>query len=383
MVSAGDIWIAQLASVPFSQGTGRLHAVLASARAQIPQAQVLDSSRYASLNPGYWVIYYAGPFANGAQALTYCAQAGRTTRAQCIGRFLSHDAADFRYQCYPPAASPQAGCYRPAGTSPAVVVRAYIAAINRRDWPQVWQLGGKNLGTSYSQMIAGYQKTSKIVVTTLTASGQNVSGPGPRLRDHRRRPDLRAQLHRQQRSYHRRSVNAARNPLTSRTTAIGWRAPDIRKARLMAGESDNPKPARETVAREVPESLAGAGPSARKPRWVLDLEARHDLPIEQIPGTVYALHYDPPQVVRSVSGDYAGPDPRSDSSGWLSAGPVRHYVGWTQQRDPRKRIGRHAPMGVTEIVYLEPGTMLDERELKRTGQCARCREPFRSSLAAP
>ncbi len=129
--------------------------------------------------------------------------------------------------------------------------------------------------------------------------------------------------------------------------------------------------------------IAGAGFPARKPQWALDLEAKHGLPIEQIRGTVYALHYESPRVVRSVSGDYAGPDPRSDSSGWLSTFPVRHYVGWTQQRDPRKRIGRHAPMGVTEIVYLEPGTMLDERELKHAGQCAKCGEPFRDSIATP
>jgi hypothetical protein len=114
----------------------------------------------------------------------------------------------------------------------------------------------------------------------------------------------------------------------------------------------------------------------------LDLEVKHGLPIEQVPGMVYALHYDPPRVVRSVSGEYAGPDPQSDSSGWLSAEPIRHYVGWTQQQDPRKRIGRHAPMGVTEIVHLLSGTMVDERELKRAGHCPKCGEPYRDSIAS-
>lgn len=46
---------------------------------------------------------------------------------------------------------------------------------------------------------------------------------------------------------------------------------------------------------------------AVRPQRVLDLEAKHGLPARQIPGTVYALHYDPPRVIRSVSGDYAGP----------------------------------------------------------------------------
>lgn len=151
----------------------------------------------------------------------------------------------------------------------------------------------------------------------------------------------------------------------------------------MAEESETPGPAQDAASREVPVSTPRLGSSAGKPQWVVDLEAKHGLPVEQIQGTVYALHYDPPRVVRSVSGDYAGPDPRSDSSGWLSAGPIRHYVGWTQQRDPRKRIGRHAPMGVTAIVHLVPGTMLDERELKQAGRCARCGELFRDSMAAP
>jgi len=114
-----------------------------------------------------------------------------------------------------------------------------------------------------------------------------------------------------------------------------------------------------------------------KEQWVLDLEAKYSLPIEQIPGKVYALHYETPRVVKSVSGDYAGRNPEADSSGWLSAGPIRHSVGWTQQQNPRKRIGRHAPMAATEIVYLEPGTQQDEAGLKLTGLWPKCQEPYR------
>jgi len=108
-----NVWIAQLASVQFSDGTARLDAVLANIRLDIPQAQVLISSDYASLNPGFWVVYYQGSFSNGVQALAYCAAHGRSTRNQCIGRFLSHNFADHGYQCYPPPASPSAACYRP------------------------------------------------------------------------------------------------------------------------------------------------------------------------------------------------------------------------------------------------------------------------------
>ena len=35
-----------------------------------------------------------------------------------------------------------------------------------------------------------------------------------------------------------------------------------------------------------------------KPEWVLALEEKHGMPFEQIPGTVYTLHYDPPTVVQ-------------------------------------------------------------------------------------
>ncbi|HUZ52553.1 MAG TPA: hypothetical protein VMU94_08480 [Streptosporangiaceae bacterium] len=167
-------WIAQLASVPVSAGRTRLATVLARVRLEVPGAQVLTSSDYASLTPGYWVVYYAGGFTIGTQALDYCAARGRTSRVQCIGRYLSHDAADIRYQCYPPATSPAATCFH-AAPAPSDVVQSYLAAISQRDWPTVWQLGGKNLGQTYAQMIAGYRQTSKIVITRLTASGDAVS----------------------------------------------------------------------------------------------------------------------------------------------------------------------------------------------------------------
>jgi hypothetical protein len=55
------------------------------------------------------------------------------------------------------------------------VVQRYIAAINQQDWPLVWQLGGKNLGQSYSQMVDGYSTTSKDVITSIQADGDNVA----------------------------------------------------------------------------------------------------------------------------------------------------------------------------------------------------------------
>jgi hypothetical protein len=116
-------------------------------------------------------------------------------------------------------------------------------------------------------------------------------------------------------------------------------------------------------------------------RWASDLEAKHGLPLDQIPGQVYVLHYEVPQVVRSVSSDYAGASPKADAAGLLSARPIRHYVGWTQQARPSKRISRHGPAASREVVYLAPGTTLDEQRLKLTGTCPKCGEALAASLA--
>jgi hypothetical protein len=117
--------------------------------------------------------------------------------------------------------------------------------------------------------------------------------------------------------------------------------------------------------------------------WEADLEAKHGTTLNQIPGNVYVLHYEVPQIVKSVSGDYAGPSPDSDADGYLSATPIRHYVGWTQQRLPRKRINRHGPAALREIVYLQPGTTRDEQAMKRTGTCPKCGEFLAACLVRP
>jgi hypothetical protein len=63
---------------------------------------------------------------------------------------------------------------------PVRVVRAFYAAISRHDWPQVWRLGGRNLGygpyASYQGMVAGYAGTVRDEVTDLRTRGGVVSG---------------------------------------------------------------------------------------------------------------------------------------------------------------------------------------------------------------
>lgn len=64
--------------------------------------------------------------------------------------------------------------------SPAATVSAYYAAISKHDWPQVWRLGGKNLGrgpsATYEGMVAGYRSTLRDEVKALHVSGDSVSG---------------------------------------------------------------------------------------------------------------------------------------------------------------------------------------------------------------
>lgn len=71
----------------------------------------------------------------------------------------------------PPAAHSPA----PSAASPRAVVQAYIAAINQHDWPTVWRLGGRNFSSSYAQMIAGYRRTARDVITSLTVHGDTVT----------------------------------------------------------------------------------------------------------------------------------------------------------------------------------------------------------------
>jgi hypothetical protein len=47
-----------------------------------------------------------------------------------------------------------------SGNAPLDVVFNYYAAINAKNWPLVWQLGGDNLGEHYTKMVRGYANTA-------------------------------------------------------------------------------------------------------------------------------------------------------------------------------------------------------------------------------
>jgi hypothetical protein len=63
----------------------------------------------------------------------------------------------------------------PAFPGPKTVVQEYFAAINSHNWRKVWELGGKNLGQTYREMVAGYRGTARDVVTGVVAHGATVS----------------------------------------------------------------------------------------------------------------------------------------------------------------------------------------------------------------
>ncbi|MGY2007855.1 hypothetical protein ACW9HJ_12825 [Nocardia gipuzkoensis] len=59
-------------------------------------------------------------------------------------------------------------------TGPARTVTAYFDAINRRDYGRAWELGGRNLDTSYEHFVAGLSTTAQEAVRITAESGDIV-----------------------------------------------------------------------------------------------------------------------------------------------------------------------------------------------------------------
>ncbi|MGW6011320.1 serine/threonine-protein kinase [Streptomyces sp. NPDC055210] len=111
--ASGGRWIAQLFSEPVGSGTAARDRRLDAVRKSVPEAVYLRSDDYASLRPGYWVVYAPGPFTDGREALAFCEERGRTSPTTCVGRYVSTSADDYKLQCRPPAADPTGFCTRP------------------------------------------------------------------------------------------------------------------------------------------------------------------------------------------------------------------------------------------------------------------------------
>jgi hypothetical protein len=81
-------WTIALASVPQTKGRA---AALARARAarrkRLPQVGVLDSSRYASLHPGYWIVF-SGVYSSEAEATSALEDARKGSRTAVVRRVV-------------------------------------------------------------------------------------------------------------------------------------------------------------------------------------------------------------------------------------------------------------------------------------------------------
>ena len=83
-----DGWTIALASMPKSSGRAVAVARARRARARgLPQVGVLDSSRYASLHPGYWIVF-TGVYTSEAEATSALEVARRGSRTAVVRRVV-------------------------------------------------------------------------------------------------------------------------------------------------------------------------------------------------------------------------------------------------------------------------------------------------------
>ncbi|MGV9268171.1 protein kinase domain-containing protein [Kitasatospora sp. NPDC003701] len=113
--SAAGLWIAQLGAFPRTVPDDRRDRQLLAVQQYVPDAKILNSDDWSSLQPGNWVIYLGGSFPDGNAVATFCTRLGTS---DCFGRYLSHDSADSRYVCLPRDGTRGAGrdpeyCQRP------------------------------------------------------------------------------------------------------------------------------------------------------------------------------------------------------------------------------------------------------------------------------
>lgn len=81
-------WTIALASLPQTSGRAAALARARTARARgLPQVGVLDSSRYASLHPGYWIVF-SGVYSSEAEATSALEDARRGSRTAVVRRVV-------------------------------------------------------------------------------------------------------------------------------------------------------------------------------------------------------------------------------------------------------------------------------------------------------
>jgi hypothetical protein len=83
-----DGWTIALASLPQTSGRAAALTRARAARARgLPQVGVLDSSRYASLHPGYWIVF-SGVYSSEAEATSALEDARRASRTAVVRRVV-------------------------------------------------------------------------------------------------------------------------------------------------------------------------------------------------------------------------------------------------------------------------------------------------------
>jgi hypothetical protein len=77
-------WTIALAALPQTKGrAAALTRARAARRKALPQVGVLDSSRYASLHPGYWIVF-SGVYSSEAEATSALEDARKASRAAVV-----------------------------------------------------------------------------------------------------------------------------------------------------------------------------------------------------------------------------------------------------------------------------------------------------------
>jgi hypothetical protein len=109
-----DMWVAQLGSYPEATASGALQTAVAGIEEKLGvEVQTTRSSQYASLRPGYWVVFYKGSFADGHEALSFCSQHGVTDEGACVGRYFSAEESDSALTCRFSDSPDSVACVRP------------------------------------------------------------------------------------------------------------------------------------------------------------------------------------------------------------------------------------------------------------------------------
>ncbi len=123
-------------------------------------------------------------------------------------------------------------------------------------------------------------------------------------------------------------------------------------------DDDEQESVRSILAAEIGPPIPGSAPPD-------DLNSQAECPGQCLAHRqhIYILCYGRPVLVRDR--DYLPGDPSRRY-------PISHYVGWTSQLPPIKRVRQHGAMSAHYMAQIRPGTVRDEEHAKRFETCPRC-----------